>query len=81
MIEFARRLTKAPDDIRKQEVENLRGEGLDDTAIVDLVAVISYFNFINRVALGLGVRLDEGLVPRADPGELKKEMERLDGKA
>ena len=62
-------------------MEKLREVGLDDAAIVDVVAAVSYFNFVNRVALGLGVRLDEGLAPSADPGELKEEMERLDGKA
>ena len=79
MISFALSLTENPEDIRKSEIEKLRAEGLDDAAIVDLVAVAAYFNFINRIALGLGVRLDEALAPGADPGELKKEMERLDG--
>ena len=79
MIEFARRLTENPDGIRKAEMETLREAGLDDASIVDLVAVASYFSFINRIALGLGVRLDEGLAANADPEELEKEMERLDG--
>ncbi len=79
MIEFARRLTENPNEIRKAEIETLRESGLDDASIVDLVAVTSYFSFINRIALGLGVRLDEGLAANADPEELKKEMERLDG--
>ncbi len=81
MIAFALRLTENPEDIRKAEIEKLRAEGLDDASIVDLVAVAAYFNLINRIALGLGVRLDEALVPGADPEELKKEMERLDGSA
>jgi alkylhydroperoxidase family enzyme len=81
MIAFALRLTENPEEIRKAEIEKLRAEGLDDAAIVDLTAVAAYFNFINRVALGLGVRLDEALVPGADPEKLKDEMERLDGRA
>lgn len=79
MIEFARRLTKNPSEIRKTEVVKLREVGLDDASIVDLVGVVSYFNFINRIALGLGVRLDDGLAASADPSELKAEMDRLGG--
>jgi alkylhydroperoxidase family enzyme len=81
MIAFACSLTENPEDIRKTEIEKLRAEGLDDASIVDLTAVAAYFNFINRIALGLGVRLDEALAPGADQEELKKEMERLDESA
>lgn len=37
------------------DVEALRGRGFDDRAIEDAVQVISYFNYINRVAGALGV--------------------------
>ena len=37
--------------------------GLDDTAIHDAAQVIAYFNYINRVADGLGVDLE----PEMDP--------------
>lgn len=36
------------------DVERLRSRGFDDRAIHDLVQVVSYFNYINRVADGLG---------------------------
>lgn len=40
----------------------LRGFGFDDRAILDATLVISYFNFVNRIVLGLGVQpeLDAG---------------------
>ncbi len=33
--------------------------GLDDRGIHDLVLVVAYFNFVNRVASGLVVALEE----------------------
>ena len=33
----------------------LRAVGLDDRAILDACQVVAYFNFVNRIAQGLGV--------------------------
>jgi NAD(P)H-hydrate epimerase len=40
------------------DVERLRETGLDDRAIVDANQVVAYFNYVNRVADGLGVELE-----------------------
>lgn len=40
------------------DLEPLRAAGLDDRAIVDANQVASYFNYVNRVADGLGVELE-----------------------
>jgi len=37
------------------EIETLRRAGWDDRAIHDTVQIVAYFNYINRVAEGLGV--------------------------
>ena len=79
MLEFARKLTNSPSDMRKADVEKLREAGLNDAAIVELASVTAYFNFIIRIALGLGVRLDEALNGAANAGELAKEEKRLAG--
>ena len=39
----------------QEDVEVLRTAGFNDEAIHDAVQVISYFNYINRIADGLGV--------------------------
>ena len=46
------------------DVEGLRAAGFSDEAISDAAQVIGYFNYINRIAEGLGVDLEEGMAPR-----------------
>jgi uncharacterized peroxidase-related enzyme len=55
LLDFAVKLTKAPSDVRKDDLDVLRGHGFNDEQVVDAVHCISYFNFINRVLDGLGV--------------------------
>jgi uncharacterized peroxidase-related enzyme len=55
MLDFAERLTREPASVGREDVERLRGAGLDDRAITDVVQVCAYFNYINRIAEGLGV--------------------------
>lgn len=59
---YARQLTLLPHDQHLPVVEQLRSLGLCDRGILDAALVISYFNFVNRMVLGLGVALEE------DPG-------------
>ncbi len=58
LLEYAERLTTAPASIRQADVQRLRGAGWSDRAISDAVQIIGYFNYINRVADGLGVDLE-----------------------
>ena len=54
-----RPLTSAPSAVTESDTEELRVVGLDDNDILDLTLVIGYFNFVNRLALGLGVELSD----------------------
>jgi len=49
------RVTRAPAAIRRRDVESLRKHGMTDRDMLDAVQVISYFNYINRVADALGI--------------------------
>lgn len=40
-------------------LDDLRRTGLDDRAMLDATLVVSYFNFVNRMVLALGVELEE----------------------
>ncbi len=47
---------------RERLVHELQEQGLPDRAVLDATLVVSYFNFVNRLVMGLGVELeaDEG---------------------
>ena len=55
LSKFAELVTRTPSAVRPQDLETLRKHGLTDRDILDAVEVISYFNYINRVAEALGI--------------------------
>lgn len=55
MCAYAEKLTLTPTEMTAADLLPLREHGLDDVAIHDATQVISYFNYINRVADALGV--------------------------
>jgi len=55
LCKFAEKVTRAPADTERQDLDALRAHGLDDRDLLDAVEVISYFNYINRVADALGI--------------------------
>lgn len=59
MLDYAERLTRSPAAVGADDVEALRRAGFDDTAILDICQVTSYYNYVNRLADGLGVELEE----------------------
>jgi len=61
MLDYAARLTLAPGRVNEAAVDSLKAHGFDDRAIHDICAVTAYYAFVNRIADGLGVELeDEG---------------------
>ena len=55
LCDYAAKLTRTPSEMRSGDVEMLRAQGFRDEAIHDAAQVISYFNYINRIADGLGI--------------------------
>ncbi len=55
MLEYATKLTMDPALACKADLEHLRAVGFDDEAILEIVHITAYFNYINRVADGLGI--------------------------
>ena len=52
-------LTITPHADNKSAINRLRKMGLNDRALLDAVLVVSYFNFVNRIVLGLGLDVNE----------------------
>ncbi len=55
IVRHAEKLTSAPGAMTESDLGELRAVDLSDKDILDLTLIVSYFNFVNRIALGLGV--------------------------
>ena len=58
MLYFAVKLTREPANVRESDVEELRELGLGDEQILSVVGITCLFNFMNRLAEGLGVDIE-----------------------
>jgi uncharacterized peroxidase-related enzyme len=55
LARYARTLTLSPNAVEAGGVESLRDAGLSDEEILQANMITAYFNFVNRIAVGLGV--------------------------
>jgi uncharacterized peroxidase-related enzyme len=55
ILDYARQLTRSPSEMRETALQDLRAAGLDDGEILEVNQVVSYFAYVNRMVLGLGV--------------------------
>jgi len=55
ILRYARGLTKSPSDLEEGSIHEMRAAGLDDGEILEVNQVVSYFAYVNRTVLGLGV--------------------------
>ena len=58
ILAYAERLTLQPASVELGDTERMRDAGLDDEAILHVCEVVSYFNYVNRMADGLAVQLE-----------------------
>lgn len=59
MLIYSAKLTKKPQTVCRSDIERLRSVGFDDLGIHDIVCCVSYFAFVNRIADGLGIELEQ----------------------
>ncbi len=57
MINFAMKLTREPYAVNSEDIQELRHHGFRDAEVVDIVLITCTFNFMDRLADGLGVEL------------------------
>jgi len=55
MLGYADKLTRSPAGTGSADLDGLRAVGFDDTAILQITLIASFFNYVNRAADGLGV--------------------------
>lgn len=68
LCDYAWVLTTNPGQANQEIlIQPLKKQNVDDRAILDASLVVAYFNFVNRLVLGLGVNLEN------DPGGYKYE--------
>ncbi len=54
MLDYAAKLTRHAWQVTPEDLDRLRQVGFDDRAILQINLIASWFNYINRVADGLG---------------------------
>ncbi|MFU8813071.1 MAG: peroxidase-related enzyme [Balneolaceae bacterium] len=62
LCQFAHEVTLRPggeQKSREERIKKLKVKKISDRAILDAMQVIAYFNFVNRIVLGLGVDFTE----------------------
>ncbi len=60
MLDFATKLTREPSSMQEADVKKLRSLGLSDEQILSVVLITCVFNFMTRLADGLGVEVPPG---------------------
>ena len=60
MLDFAAKLTRDPSSMQKRDIEMLRSLGLNDERILSVTLITCVFNFMTRLAQGLGVEVPDG---------------------
>lgn len=71
LVRFAEKLTRTPAAVTEEDVQVLRDNGFDDPGISSCVQVVSYFNYINRIAEGLGIDHEDWI---DEAGRMKDEQ-------
>ena len=72
LLSYARALTLSPDRISRVVIDDMHETGLSDGEILEANQVVSYFCYVNRVVLGLGVHTDGeelGFSPTGDDAD------------
>lgn len=63
LCQFAEKLTRTPQTMTENDILTLRQHGFTDRAIHDAAQVISFFNYINRIADSLHVENENFIRP------------------
>ncbi len=66
---YARKLTLSPSEVEEKELRSLQHAGYEDGEILEINQLVSYFNYVNRTVLGLGVNTKGDILGLSPKGE------------
>ena len=58
MLDYVDKLTRHLSSVSESDIAGLKRVGFGEVAILDINQVAAYYNFVNRIAEGLGVELE-----------------------
>ena len=61
ILSYAVKLTVSPGSVTEMDIDGLRHVGLSDRDILDVCEVTAYYAYVNRIADGLGVAVEDSL--------------------
>jgi len=59
ILSYAEKITREAHTIDKAYIDKLKSSGLTEHELHDIVQAASYFNYVSRLADGLGVELEQ----------------------
>ncbi len=59
MLAYAEKLTLSPGQMKESDVQPLRKLGFSDLDILNIAEIVGYYAYVNRIADGLGVILED----------------------
>jgi uncharacterized peroxidase-related enzyme len=59
LLDYAAKLTRSPGQMKESDLDALRQAGLSDRELLDANLVVAYFAYVNRIADGLGVQVEQ----------------------
>jgi uncharacterized peroxidase-related enzyme len=66
MLDYVAKVTLSPTSVSVEDIESLRQIDFSDQGILQINLIASWFNYINRVADGLGVGRRDGIESISD---------------
>ena len=69
LCEVAEKLSATPTRMTERDWQPLRELGFDDEAVLEVAHIVGMFNYLTRLADGLGLQLDPQTLTAVDTGE------------
>lgn len=60
IVSFAEKMTRTPGALGPADLDGLRRLGLPEEGVLQVTAIVGFFNYVNRMADALGVGRGEG---------------------